>query len=103
MGSYLKRHFCPFVLLNKYLKLCGNYSDIIEQLFVFSDNSPVQPIHANNLLKDCIQKLVLNPVNYSMHSLRSGRASDLIKYGYSVEQVKCMGRWKSSAVYKYIR
>ena len=40
---------------------------------------------------------------YGMHSFRVGRNSDLIKYQYSLEEVKRMGRWCSNTIYKYIK
>ena len=55
------------------------------------------------LLRKMLSSFGLNAELYDMHSLRIGRASDLIKQNYSIEQVKRMGRWKSNAVYKYIR
>ena len=55
------------------------------------------------LLRKMLPSFGLNAELYDMHSLRIGRASDLIKQNYSIEQVKRMGRWKSNAVYKYIR
>ena len=40
---------------------------------------------------------------YGMHSFRVARTTDLIKYHYSLEEVKRMGRWQSNTVYRYIR
>ena len=74
-----------------------------EQFFIFRDKSPVTARNARELLKLIIANLGLDNKNYGMHSLRIGRASDLIKYNYSLEEVKRMGHWKSNAVYKYIR
>ena len=48
-------------------------------------------------------RIYVNPKLYDMHSLRIGGATDLFKYGYSVEEIKRMGRWRSNVVYKYIR
>ena len=55
------------------------------------------------ILKLMINKTGLNCELYSMHSLRIGSTSDLIKLQYPIEVVKRLGRWKSNAIYQYIR
>ncbi len=40
---------------------------------------------------------------YGMHSLRAGKATDLFRRGATESEIKSVGRWKSSAVYKYIK
>ena len=102
-GNYVHRHFCPFVQLRKYLKMTGNYNDDTEQLFIYRDGSPLTPAKTNSVLKWCISSLGLEAQFYSVHCCRIGRTSDLIKFGYSIEEVKRLGRWKSNAVYRYIR
>ena len=89
--------------MKKYLKARGNYANITEQFFIFSDQTPVLPIRANNILKAYVKNIGLDNTLYLMHILRSGRSSNLLKYGYSIDQIKSMGRWRSSAVYKYIK
>ena len=99
-----KRNFCPFVTLNNYIEIRGSYDDENEPFFIFSDRSPVTAINARDMLREMIKRLGLNESLYQMHGLRSGRASDLIlKYNYSIDQVKRAGRWRSGAVYKYIK
>ena len=102
--SPVHRNFCPFDLMHRYLKILGDYASPDEQLFVFNGEiQPVKPGHATTVLKNVINNLGLDNTFYSMHSYRIGRTSDLIKDGYSVEEVKCLGQWQSNAVYKYIR
>ena len=54
-GSYLHRNFCPFKLLQQYVKLRDQgdqkCNDGQEQFFVFSDGSPVHPVHVRQILK----------------------------------------------------
>ena len=102
-GRYKNRHFCPFKLVRVYLHFRGDYVDPSENLFVHRDGSPVLAEQARKVLRLMISNIGLNPSVYDIHSLRIGRASDLIRYGYSLKEVKRMGRWKSNAVYKYIR
>ena len=103
-GSYVERHFCPFKIIRHFLELRGyEYESEMEPLFVFIDKTPVTPNNARTVLRECIDAMNLDSSLYDIHSLRIGRTNDLIKFGYSLEEVKLMGRWKSNAVYKYIR
>ena len=70
---------------------------------MFSDGTHVMPNQARTVLRDLICRIGLNPIVYGMQSLRVGRTMDLIKYGYLVEEVCRIGRWRSTTVYKYIR
>ena len=97
------RNFCPFELIGRYIDLRPEYSEDDEQFFVFSDNSPVKPMHAHALLHEIIKRINLDSSLYGMHSFRIGRTCDLVKFGYSIEEIKRLGRWKSNVVYKYIR
>ena len=103
-NSYTYRHFCPFNLVKCYMEERGNYDTITEPFFIFRDRSPVKPAIARNMLKTLISRLGLEANLYGFHSLRIGRVGDLIKFShYSVEELKRIGRWKSNAVYKYIK
>ena len=96
-------HFCPFRLFTNFMSLRGNYASKNEQLFVFRDRKPVCPYNIRSTLDKCLCRLGIDHSMYSVHSLRVGRTSDLVKLGYSIEEVKRMGRWKSNAVYRYIK
>ena len=102
-GFYARRNFCPFALINQYMAIRGNFDSPTEQFFVFRDRSPVSPNNARQILKGCLDNLGLDSTMYGMHSFRVGRTTDLIKYNYSIEEVKRMGRWRSNVVYRYIR
>ena len=102
-GRYASRNFFPFKLFHNYIQLRGAYANNDEQFFVFRDKTPVKPQDARNTLKKAIEIIGLDPKNYNLHSLCIGRTSDLIKFGYSINEVKRMGRWSSNVVYKYIR
>ena len=97
------RFFCPFRATRQFLMVRGPYTKEDEPFFVFSDGSPVQPRHARSVLKDALLSLNLDPSLYEFHSIRSGRASQMQNSNFSIEEIKRAGRWKSSAVYKYIR
>ena len=97
------RNFCPFQLIRQYLKLRGTYQQENEQFFVFRDKQPVKPENARTVLKTCITKLGLDHKFYNFHSLRIGKATQMLKNNFSIEEIKRAGRWRSNAVYKYLK
>ena len=94
--------FCSFEILSAYNEARGGYLNENEQLFVFSDNSPVTASHVRKVLRKCLRNLTLNHKLYTTHSFRSGRASDMLREHRSIEYIKRCGRWRSNAVYKYL-
>ena len=102
-GSYAHRHFCPHTLIHNFIEVRGSYDSIHEEFFVFRDRKPVSSDNARTVLRKLIKNIGLNEKLYDMHSFCIDRSSDLVKYGYSIEEVKRMGRWKSNAVFRYIR
>ena len=97
------RSICPFEVISFYLEARGNYLSMQEPLFIFQDKSPVLPSHVRRILRSLLRKLNLNPKLYDTHSFRIGRATDLAKHGTDVEEIKRLGRWRSNAVYKYLK
>ena len=97
-------YFCPFATVRDYLKV-RRPGFLMEQenLFIFSDGSPVVPHHVRLVLKSCLSQLNLDSNLYNTMSFRSGRASDLLKAGVLVDRIKHLGRWRSNAVYKYLK
>ena len=102
-GQYAHRHFCPFQLMRSYLKLRGDYNAEMEQFFIFRDVTPVTPDHARKVLKTIIKNIGLDDRVYGMHSFRIGQTTDLVKYNYTIDEIRLMGRWKSNVIFKYIR
>ena len=96
--------YCPYDLLRKYLKVRKKaYRTVTEPFFVFSDRSPVAPMNFRSTLKTALKKSGLNYKLYNCGSFRAGRASDLLRNQVSVETIRKIGRWKSSAIYKYFK
>ena len=81
----------------------GSYYGEDDQLFISSDGTPVRPHHVRTVLRMCIGRVGLNANLYDVHSLRIGCSSDLFHKGYTLEQIKLAGRWKSNAVYHYLK
>ena len=103
IGGKTVAFFCPFKIIRNYIKERGGYNSRDENFFVLRDKSIVKPIHPNRILKLCLNRINIDPSLYLVHSLRAGRACDMLKQGYSIDHIKCIGRWKSNAVYKYLK
>ena len=97
------KFFCPFRIVTNYMKIRGDYITDNEPFFIFSDRNPVRSYNVRNLLRELLEILNLDSNLYDVHSFRGGRTSDLAKFGYSIDRIKTMGRWKSSAVYRYLK
>ena len=95
--------FSPFETARHFIRSRGGYKSVNEQFFVFRDRSPVQPQHLRQVLKNALKNMGLDQSLYDVHSLRIGRCTDMMKFGYTIEQIKRAGRWKSNTVYKYIK
>ena len=98
-----QKFFCPFKLVIHFMKLRGSYLSTKEAFFVFRDRNPVQASQFRTVLRSLLTRINLDGTLYDIHSFRSGRTSDLEKFGYSIDQIKAMGRWKSNAVYRYLK
>ena len=99
-----QRHFCPFTVIRQYIaqrgtKICT--SD--ENFFVFKDKSPVTASGTRIVLQTILKNLGLNETLYGLHSFRIGRCTDLMKYNYSISEIKRMARLRSNVVFKYMR
>ena len=99
----VKRNVCPFQLINDYLIARGDYDFPNEPLFIFQDGTPVTANNVRAVLKSAISDLGLDSSLYGIHSLRIGHCSDMVKYHWTLADVKLAGRWQSNVVYKYIR
>ena len=95
--------YCPFRMLNEYLAIRKtSYASENENFFIFNDRSPVTANQFRQVLHAALEWNNINPKLYSSQALRSGRATDLLEMGVSVETIKKLGRWKSTSVYTYL-
>ena len=53
-GKGFNKNFCPFNLLQKFLRMRGDFDDAQETFFIFRDGSPVFPHHAHTVLRAAI-------------------------------------------------
>ena len=95
--------FCPFKLVIQYLYMRGNYDSDQEPLFLLKDGSALMPDLVHKTLQDILYDLNLDASMYDCHSFRIGRATDMFKNNCSLLLIKQAGRWRSNAVYKYLR
>ena len=70
---------------------CSSYSEIVSSY------------NFRTVLAKVLRLAKVDARRYSTSAFRSGRASDLLDMGVSVETIRKVGRWKSTAVYTYLR
>ena len=95
--------YCPFRALKLFISERRSYKDDHEPIFIFKDRSPVKPVHLRLIMKKLLVAVGFDYGLYCFHGIRTGRACDLYKLGFSVETIRKMGRWKSSAIYTYLQ
>ena len=95
--------FCPFEIVGTYFRLRGDYAHKNEEFFIFRDRTVVSPSQVRSILRFGLKRLGLEASLYGTHSFRIGRCSDLMKAGVPLEEIKRRGRWKSNAVFRYMR
>ncbi len=71
--------------------------------FVNEDGTRVLASSAQKILHDCMQRLGLNPADYSCHSFRAGKTTDMVSQGRGSAGIRAVGRWMSSAHEVYNR
>ena len=94
---------CPYQLLREYVNARIPYKSNTEKFFVFRDGSPVTAQNLRKIFKSILFSAGFDNKLYSLHSIRSGCAGDLLKLGLSVDTIKKVGRWKSNAVFRYLK
>lgn len=96
----LDKTFCPVKCLADYLSRRGKCSGA---LFVKSDNKLVLRNNFLMVLMRCFLLLHIPSDNFNTHSFRIGRCTDLAIQGFSTEQLRQIGRWRSDAFMVYVR
>ena len=78
----MRCHFCPFELVDNYIRLRGGYRSLDELFFVLRGGIPVQQHMVRTMLAKLLKSLGLNPKVYSFHSMCAGRSTDLYNWGF---------------------
>ena len=95
--------FCPVKCFKEFTAVRPRIKSLQEQIFIFRDGSPLKAEQLRRTLRTILARLRLDPSIYDTHSFRIGRATDLEKLNVDIESIKRLGRWRSNAVYKYLR
>ena len=101
-GKGNARH-CPFLLMRQFLQLRTPQAISNENFFVYRNGESVKPAEMREVLRLCLSLTDKNPDHFTVHGLRAGKATELLNLGVSVETFKKLGRWKSNAVFAYLR
>lgn len=94
--------FDPIQIIEEYTATRHKVDSAEEFLFAYRDGKAVSPQQFRSVLRLMLSKSGFNCLNYNCHSLRSGRARDLKKLGWSIQSIMDQGRWKSNAIFKYL-
>ena len=73
-----------------------------QYLFCHQNGTPLTRYQFSSVLAKAVRQAGLL-LNYSSHSFRIGRATDLAAMGVTTEKNMELGRWRSKAVTRYIR
>ena len=95
--------FCPFTALSTFIEERKTFKNDSEPLFIFRDRSLVKPNQLHQVLKKTLKISGYDKKFYSFHGIQGGCAGDFYKKGISVETIRKLGRWKSNAIYTYLR
>ena len=63
---------CPYHIIQEYIDIRPEAASNKEQFFVFSDRSPICPVHLRKMLKLLLIRIKIDPRVFSVHSLRIG-------------------------------
>ena len=93
---------CPVKAMQNFLKLRPSGSQH-QYLLCHSNGSPLTRSQFSGVLVKSVRALGLPTHIYTPHSFRIGRASVLAAEGVSHDDIKTLGRWKSSVFKRYIQ
>ena len=91
--------FCTVNIMKNYLSVRGKGAG---PLFQYK-NQPVSKSHFAAVLKTICKVCNIGHKRITPHSFRIGAANHWVNQGYSDHQIMRMGRWKSNAVFVYLR
>lgn len=91
---------CPVQAMTKFLEVRPNFPG---PLFCHFGGKPLTRYQFSAVLDKVIVAIGLESKYYKSHSFRIGAATTAADKGFSDEEIKIAGRWKSSAFQTYIR
>ena len=91
---------CAFSNMSTYLKVRPQKPG---PLFCHFNGEVLTWYQYKAILKKALNILNIPAAKYNSHSFRIGAATEVVERGYSNEEVRMAGRWKSSVFKNYIR
>jgi site-specific recombinase XerD len=91
---------CPVQAARTYLDMRG---DKHVYFFVHADGTPISKATFRKRLNDCLLYVGISSDSINTHSFRIGGATHLANCGYSDDEIRRLGRWRSNALASYIR
>ena len=100
IGKNEKGSLCPVQAVSDFMSVrpCTG-----GPFFVHFDNTPLTSYQIGHMVKKGVKVLGLPPQSFSSHSFRIGAATSASICGISDDNIKSMGRWRSTAFELYIR
>ena len=75
----------------------------VDELGLSENSVSITASFVNKSLRDILSFLGFNSADFSSHSFRIGKATDMAKRGFTDIQICMAGRWSSAAFKKYIK
>ena len=95
--------FCVVTMMKEHFK--SFEAGLEEPLFMKKSPKGVSPVLYADLLhflKNCVSLIGLNPADVGLHSMRRSGAAFLHHIGTPLEDIRCIGDWRSLAVLSYL-
>jgi len=94
---------CPVMLVSAFFRIrLSQYARDKDHFFVSSDGKEMSVPAISNVVSKMAEEAGIQG-KFSGHSLRIGGASAALAAGFSIDQVKALGAWKSDAVNQYLQ
>ena len=100
LGQCSLKQICPVAAVQAFMELRGQGPSYFLQ---HADKSPLTKFQFWKLTDIALDRIGIRGLRFGTHSFRIGAASTATALGYSVEQIKRLGRWSSSCYRKYVR
>ena len=100
MGRCSRESLCPVKAVKEFMSFRGAGDGYF---FQHADKSPLTKYQFWRLTDMALERLGVKNMRFGTHSFRIGAASTAAVLGYSIEQIKQIGRWSSDCYHKYVR
>nr|XP_020646057.1 uncharacterized protein LOC110077393 [Pogona vitticeps] len=100
MGRCSRESICPVKAVKEFVGFRGAEKGYF---FQHADASPLTKYQFWKLTGMALERIGVKNMKFGTYSFRIGAASTAAALGYSVEQIKHIGRWSSNCYHKYVR